>query len=58
MFKYKNGYFTNIRNGKKITVSGGKDEEAQPIWVWNAYKGRHPSQIWRIAYLHKLDKRD
>jgi hypothetical protein len=58
MFKYKNGYFTNIQNNKVITVSGGKDVEAQPVWVWNKYNGRHPSQIWRIAYLHKLDARD
>jgi hypothetical protein len=58
MFKYKNGYFTNIKNGKKITVSGGKDEEAQPVWVWQKYNGRHPSQVWRIAYLHKLSGSD
>jgi hypothetical protein len=43
MFKYNNGYFTNIQNGKVITVSGGKDEEAQPVWVWNRYKGRNPA---------------
>jgi hypothetical protein len=58
MFKYKNGYFRNIQNNKVITVKDKKDEEAQPVWVWNRYNGRDASQIWRIAYLHKLDARD
>jgi hypothetical protein len=43
MFKYKNGYFTNIQNGKVITVSGGKDVEGNPVWVWKRYSGRHPT---------------
>jgi hypothetical protein len=54
MFKYKSGYITNVHNGKKITVSGGKDVEAQPVWVWNKYNGRHPAQIWKIVYTNKM----
>jgi hypothetical protein len=58
MFKFNHGYIRNVQNGKVVTVSGGKDQEGQPVWVWNKYNGRHPAQIWRIAYLHKLDARD
>jgi hypothetical protein len=54
MFKFNNGYFTNIQNGKKITVSGGTDKEAQPVWVYNKYKGRHPSQVWKIVYTNEM----
>jgi hypothetical protein len=54
MFKYDGRYFTNIKNGKKITVSGGKDAEAQPVWVWNKYNGNHPAQIWKVVYTHKM----
>jgi hypothetical protein len=43
MFKYKNGYFTNFHSKKVITVSGGTDKEAQPIWVWKRYAGRNPA---------------
>jgi hypothetical protein len=54
MFKYKNGYFTNIKNSKVVTVSGGKDAEAQPVWAWNRYNGRHPAQVWRVVYTSEM----
>jgi len=37
-----------------ITVSGGTDKEAQPVWVYNRYRGRNSSQIWKVVYLHQL----
>jgi hypothetical protein len=43
MFKYNNGYFTNAQNQKVITVKDRKDEEAQPVWVQNRYRGRNPA---------------
>jgi hypothetical protein len=60
MFRYRSGYFTNIRNKKVITVSGGQDKEAQPVWAWTRYGGRNSSQIWRVLYTadrHKTDQR-
>jgi hypothetical protein len=54
MFKYKNGYFTNLQNGKVFTVKDKKDSEAQPVWVWNRYRGRDSSQIWKIVYTHQM----
>jgi hypothetical protein len=37
-----------------VTVSGGKDKEAQPVWVYAKYRGRHPAQKWRIVYTDKM----
>jgi hypothetical protein len=54
MFKYKSGYFVNIQNKKVISVSGQKDVEGQPIHALNRLGGRNASQIWRVAYLHKV----
>jgi hypothetical protein len=58
MFKYKHFYFTNIQNGKVISVKDRKDEEAQPIWASTRIGGNHPSQRWRISYLHLKDARE
>jgi hypothetical protein len=56
MFKYKSGYFTNIKNGKVVGVKDNKDEEGQPVWAVN--RNGHSSQRWRISYLHKKDARE
>jgi hypothetical protein len=60
MFKYKSGYFTNIKNGKVVSVKDRKDEEGQPVWASARIGGRHghASQRWRISYLHKKDARE
>jgi hypothetical protein len=50
MFKYNNGYFRNIQNGKVFTVKDRKDIEAQPVHVENRIGGRHPAQIWKVIY--------
>jgi hypothetical protein len=56
MFKYKSGYFTNIRSKKVISVKDRKDDEAQPVWVSNRIGGRHghPSQKWKIVYTDQM----
>jgi hypothetical protein len=54
MFKYKHGYFTNIKNQKVISVKDRKDVEAQPVWAINRLNGNQQSQRWRIAYTNKL----
>jgi hypothetical protein len=54
MFKYKHGYFINIKNQKVISVKDRKDQEAQPVWASNRMGGKQPSQRWRIAYTNKL----
>jgi hypothetical protein len=54
MFKYKKGYFTNIKNGKVITIKDRKDKEGQPVIVAHKYTNRNPSQIWRIIYTNKM----
>ena len=58
MFKYRGEQLVNLRTNKFISVKDFKDEEAQPVWVWQKYNGRHPSQIWRIAYAHQLSGSD
>jgi hypothetical protein len=50
MFKFKDGYFTNIRNNKVFTVKDRKDIEAQPVHVENRYGGRNAAQIWKVVY--------
>jgi hypothetical protein len=54
MFKYNNGYFTNIKNKKVISVKDRADKEGQPVWAINRMGGRQPSQRWRIVYADKL----
>jgi hypothetical protein len=54
MFKFNGGYIRNIQNGKVVTVKDQKDIEAQPVWVWNKYRGRNSSQIWKIVYTHQM----
>jgi hypothetical protein len=58
MFKFKHGYFTNIKNGKVVSVKDRKDVEGQPVHAENRIGGNHPSQRWRISYLHIKDKRE
>jgi hypothetical protein len=43
MFKYNDGYFTNIQNNKVFTVKDRKDEEGQAVHVENRYGGREPA---------------
>jgi len=40
MFKYSNGYFTNIKNKKVISVKDRADKEAQPVWASNRLNGK------------------
>jgi len=54
MWRYRGGYFTNVKNGKVITIKDRKDKEAQPVIVYNKYAGRHPSQIWRVVYTNDM----
>jgi hypothetical protein len=56
MFKYTGQNIVNIQNGKFVTVKDQKDEEAQPIWVWNNYGRNNASQRWRIVYTDKMGK--
>jgi len=58
MFKYKSGYFVNIKNHKVVSIKDRKDEEGNAVWASSRINGRHPSQIWRISYLHKKDARE
>jgi hypothetical protein len=60
MFKFKSGYFTNIKNGKVVSIKDRKDEEGNAVWASVRIGGRHghPSQRWRISYLHLKDARD
>jgi hypothetical protein len=41
MFKYNNGYFTNIQDGRVFTVKDRKDIEANPVHVEKRYGGRN-----------------
>jgi hypothetical protein len=43
MWRYRRGYFTNVKNGKVFTIKDRSDKEAQPVIVENKYVGRHPS---------------
>jgi len=49
IFKYDNEHFVNIQNGKCLDVNGAKDEEGQPVIVWNKHGGAN--QRWKIKYL-------
>jgi hypothetical protein len=52
MWRYRRGYFTNVKNGKVFTLK--KDEEATPVTVENKYTGRSSSQIWRVVYTNEM----
>jgi hypothetical protein len=54
MFKYQHRYFTNIKNGKVISIKDRKDVEAQPIWASARIGGNHPSQRWKVVYTHQM----
>jgi hypothetical protein len=43
IFRYQNEHFINQR-GKALDVSGGKDIEGQPVWVWKRHDGKN--QRW------------
>lgn len=49
LFKYQNSMFINWKNGKALDVSGGKDNEGQPVIAWNKHGGIN--QKWTIRYL-------
>jgi hypothetical protein len=54
MFKYNNGYFTNIQDGRVFTVKDRKDIEAQPVHVEKRYGGRNAAQIWKVVYTNAM----
>jgi hypothetical protein len=54
MFKYKGGYFTNIKNSKVVSIKDRKDVEAQPVWASTRLGGNHPSQRWKIVYTNAM----
>jgi len=49
MFKYQVNNFVNIKSGKVLDVSGGRDAEGQNIIVWKRHNGLN--QKWRIIYV-------
>jgi hypothetical protein len=58
MFKFNNGYITNIKNNKVVSVKDRSDVEGQPVWASTRIGGNHPSQRWRVVYVEKLSGND
>jgi hypothetical protein len=46
--------FRNVVNGKFVTVSGGKDVEANPVWAYQKMFGNNPAQRWRVIYTDNM----
>jgi hypothetical protein len=54
MWRYRGGYFTNVKNKKVFTIKDRVDKETQPVLAENRYGNRHPSQIWRVVYTNAM----
>jgi hypothetical protein len=56
MFKWieGEGAFENIQNGKRLDVSGGRDEEGRNVQVYK--KNGTPAQKWKLVYADKAEK--
>jgi hypothetical protein len=58
IFQLQGEFFVNPSNNKVLDVRGGKDEEGNPVQVYNrnGNNKNNANQRWKIVYLDKADK--
>jgi hypothetical protein len=54
MFKYVDGGFENIQDGRRLDVQGGRDQEGNNVQVYK--KNGTPAQKWKIVYQDEAEK--